>query len=49
MPNAVVFAVWSTLIFDGWVVVAWGRRSCVSPPEILSLCTWYNSRMGDAG
>ena len=48
-PNVVVFVVWSALIVDGWVVVAWGRKPCVGPAEISSLCAWYNPRMGDTG
>ena len=36
----------SALIFNGWVVVAWGREFCLGLAEISSLCSWYNSRMG---
>ena len=31
------------------MVVAGARKSYVGPAEISSLCTWYNSRIGDAG
>ena len=48
-PNVVVFGVWSALIVGKWVVVAWGRKSYLGTAKISSSCTWYNSRIGDAG
>ena len=30
------FVVWSALIVGGWVVVAWGRKSCLGPVKIAS-------------
>ena len=38
--------VWSALNVDGWVVVGWGRESCLGPAEISSLCSRFNLRMG---
>ena len=38
----------SALNVDGWVVMGWGRESCLGPAEILSLCSWFNSRMEHA-
>ena len=45
-PNIVIFVVWGALNVDCWVVVGWGRESCLGPTEISSLCSWFNSRMG---
>ena len=45
-PNIVIFVVWGALNVDCWVVVGWGRESCLGPAKISSLCTWFNSRMG---
>ena len=47
-PNFVIIIIVdvSALIFNGWVVVAWGREFCLGLAEISSLCSWYNSRMG---
>ena len=37
-PNVVVFVVWSALIDNWWVVVAWGgRKYCLGLTEISSL------------
>ena len=49
-PNFVIIIIVdvSALIFNGWVVVAWGREFCLGLAEISSLCSWYNSRMGHA-
>ena len=35
-PNFVIFVVWSAVIVDGWIVVAWSRKSCLGPAEISS-------------
>ena len=40
--NFVIFVVWSALNVSSWVVVGWSRKSCLRPPEILSLCSWFN-------
>ena len=33
-PNLDIFVVWSALIVGGWVVLLWGRRSCLRPAVI---------------
>ena len=33
------YVVWSAFNADGWVVVGWGRDSCIGPVDILSLCS----------
>ena len=35
--NFVIFVVWTAIIVDRWLVVAWGENSCFSPAEISSL------------
>ena len=35
--NFVNFVVWSALNIDSWVLVGWGRESCLGPAEISSL------------
>ena len=35
-PHFVIFVVWSALIVNEWVVVAWGRKSYLGPDEISS-------------
>ena len=35
--NFVIFLVWSALIVDKWLVVAWGEKSCFGMAEISSL------------
>ena len=45
-----IFVVWSALVVGGCLMAAWGRKSYLGPAEISSVvCTWLNSRMGDAG
>ena len=34
--NFDIFVVWSVLTAGGWVVVAWSRKSCLGPAEIVS-------------
>ena len=42
--------VWSALVVGRCLMAAWGRNSYLGPAEISSVvCTWLNSRMGDAG
>ena len=37
------------LIVSGCLMAVWGRKSYLGPAEISSVvCTWLNSRMGDA-
>ena len=37
------------LIVGGCLMAAWGRKSYLGPAEIsFAVCTWLNSRMGDA-
>ena len=43
-PDFVIFVVWSALIVDGWVVMAWSKKSCLGPAAILSFCFWCKSR-----
>ena len=31
------FVVWSVLIIDGWVVMAWSMKSCLRPGKIACL------------
>ena len=40
-PNFVIFVIWSALNVDGWLVVGWGRESCLGLPEILSMYFVY--------
>ena len=47
--NFFIFVVWNALNVEGWVVVGWGRESCLGPTEISSLCSWFNSRMHTLG
>ena len=35
-PNLIIFVIWSALIVDRWLVVAWNRMSCLGPAEISS-------------
>ena len=45
-----ILVVWSALVVVGYLMEAWGRKSYLGSAEILSVvCTWLNSRMGDAG
>ena len=45
-----IYMVWSALVVGGCLMAAWGRKSYLGPAEISSVvCTWLNSRMGDAG
>ena len=45
-----IFVAWSGLVVGGCLMVAWGGKSYLGPAEISSvMCTWLNSRMGDAG
>ena len=47
-PTLLFLVVRSALNVDGWVVMGWGRESCLGPAEILSLCSWFNSRVEHA-
>ena len=45
-----IFVVCSALVVAGCLMAAWGRKSYLGPAEISTVvCTWLNSRMGDAG
>ena len=39
------FVVWSALIVGGWVVVAWGRKSCIEPVKIASFAVSAESEI----
>ena len=43
------FVVWNALIVGGWVVVVWSRKSFQGQLKLYLLCSWFYSRMGDAG
>ena len=43
------FVVWNALIVGGWVVVVWSRKSFQGQLKSYLLCSWFYSRMGDAG
>ena len=48
-PDLDIFVVWSALIVGGWVVLAWGRRSCLRQ-AVISSCVFLVSFNGrDAG
>ena len=45
-----ILVVWSALVVGGCLMTASGRNSYLGTAEISSVvCTWLNSRMGDAG
>ena len=48
-PDLDIFVVWSALIVGGWVVLAWGRRSCLRPAAIASCVFLVSFNGGDAG
>ena len=46
----ILFSWFGVLVVDGCLMAAWGRKSYLGPAKISSVvCTWLNSRMGDAG
>ena len=48
--HLILFSWFGVLVVGGCLMAAWGRKSYLGPAEISSVvCTWLNSRMGDAG